>query len=45
MVICAEHRKESRGLHYTLTYPGMSDLPRDTVLVRGKPSLTAWPRE
>jgi L-aspartate oxidase len=45
MVICAEHRKESRGLHYTLTYPGTEDLPRDTVLVRGKPSLTAWPRE
>jgi L-aspartate oxidase len=26
-------RKESRGLHYTLDYPGLVDPPRDTVLV------------
>jgi aspartate oxidase len=44
MVVCAEERKESRGLHYTLSWPGTSDPPRDTVLVRGKPAPQAWPR-
>jgi L-aspartate oxidase len=44
MVVCAAERKESRGLHYTLTYPGLSEPARDTVLVRGKPAPNAWPR-
>jgi L-aspartate oxidase len=44
MVVCAEERKESRGLHYTLSWPGTSDPPHDTVLVRGKPAPQAWPR-
>ena len=29
----ALHRKESRGLHYTLDYPETSEEVRDTVLV------------
>ena len=34
MVIrCALMRKESRGLHYTLDYPGKSDAVRNTSLV------------
>jgi L-aspartate oxidase len=33
IVRSALHRHESRGLHYTLDYPGLSDPPTDTVLV------------
>ena len=33
IVRSALHRKESRGLHYTLDYPQTLDEPRDTVLV------------
>ena len=33
IVRSALHRHESRGLHYTLDYPGLSDPPVDTVLV------------
>ncbi len=33
IVKSALHRKESRGLHYTLDYPELDDEPRDTVLV------------
>ena len=33
IVRSALHRKESRGLHYTLDYPEMLDEARDTVLV------------
>ncbi|WP_188235975.1 L-aspartate oxidase [Sphingopyxis sp. LK2115] len=33
IVRSALHRKESRGLHYTLDYPGMLAEPVDTVLV------------
>jgi L-aspartate oxidase len=33
IVRSALHRKESRGLHYTLDYPAMLPEPRDTVLV------------
>ena len=43
IVACAQERKESRGLHYTLSWPGQIE-PRDTVLVRGKPAPDAWPR-
>jgi L-aspartate oxidase len=43
IVACAQERKESRGLHYTLTWTGQVP-PRDTVLVRGKPAPSAWPR-
>ncbi len=31
----ALQRKESRGLHYTLDYPHLQPLPRDTVLRKG----------
>ena len=43
IVACAQERKESRGLHYTLSWPGQVE-PRDTVLVRGRPAPDAWPR-
>ncbi len=33
IVKSALHRKESRGLHYTLDYPELDDEPKDTVLV------------
>ena len=33
IVRSAMARKESRGLHYTLDYPGLADQPRDTRLV------------
>jgi len=32
MIRCAMARRESRGLHYTLDYPGMSAEPVDTIL-------------
>ena len=46
IVACAQERKESRGLHYTLSWPQRDDQHwlRDTVLVRGKPAPDAWPR-
>jgi len=45
IVACAQERKESRGLHYTLSWPGADPSSvRDTVLVRGKPAPEAWPR-
>ena len=40
IVACAQRRKESRGLHYTLSWTGELP-PRDTVLVRGKPAPSA----
>lgn len=33
MVRCAQQRKESRGLHYTLDYPGLLPQARDTILI------------
>ena len=47
IVACAQERKESRGLHYTLSWPARDDARwiRDTVLVRGKPAPEAWPRQ
>ncbi|MFL5455489.1 MAG: L-aspartate oxidase [Myxococcales bacterium] len=45
IVSCAKERKESRGLHYTLSWPGIDPAQvQDTVLVRGKPAPQAWPR-
>jgi L-aspartate oxidase len=32
MIRCAISRKESRGLHYTLDYPGLLPVAVDTVL-------------
>jgi L-aspartate oxidase len=43
IVCCAQDRKESRGLHYTLSWPRLAD-PKDTVIVRGKLAPEAWPR-
>ncbi len=44
IVACAQERKESRGLHYTLSWPGADpSWVRDTVLVRGKSAPEAWP--
>ena len=43
IVACAQDRKESRGLHYTLSWTGQVP-PQDTVLVRGRPAPRAWPR-
>jgi len=36
IVLCSLSRKESRGLHYTLDYPGRLDSPEDTVITRGQ---------
>jgi len=33
IIRCAMQRKESRGLHYTLDYPDLSPIARDTVMV------------
>jgi L-aspartate oxidase len=46
IVSCAQLRRESRGLHYTLSCPQADDAHwlRDTVLVRGKPAPDAWTR-
>ncbi|HZX67186.1 MAG TPA: hypothetical protein VFE76_17410, partial [Myxococcales bacterium] len=45
IVSCAKERKESRGLHYTLSWPGADPAQlQDTVFVRGKPAPQAWPR-
>src|SRR5256714_7783544 len=43
IVACAQERKESRGQAHTLSWTGQIP-PRDTVLVRGKPAPSAWPR-
>ena len=33
IIRCALERKESRGLHYTLDYPELSPIARDTIMV------------
>ncbi len=46
IVACAMARKESRGLHSTLSWPQTDDVRwlHDTVLVRGRLAPSAWPR-
>lgn len=34
IVLCARDRQESRGLHFTLDYPGKMDNPSDTIIQR-----------
>ncbi len=34
IVLCARDRQESRGLHYTLDYPGKLENPTDTIIQR-----------
>lgn len=41
MIRCAIERKESRGLHYTLDYPGLLPEARDTVLTPPNSALQA----
>ncbi|MFP5382877.1 MAG: L-aspartate oxidase [Gammaproteobacteria bacterium] len=36
IILCAMQRKESRGLHYTLDYPGLLPEAKDSVLVPEK---------
>jgi L-aspartate oxidase len=33
IIRCAKQRKESRGLHYTLDHPALSDIAKDTIMV------------
>ena len=33
IIRCAELRRESRGLHYTLDYPKTSSIAMDTIIV------------
>jgi len=33
MIRCAQNRKESRGLHYTLDYPQQASRAKDTILI------------
>lgn len=33
IIRCAMARKESRGLHYTLDFPHLDNIPEDTILV------------
>jgi L-aspartate oxidase len=41
MIRCAISRKESRGLHYTLNYPGLLNEALDTVLTPHESALQA----
>ncbi len=36
IVLCARDRQESRGLHYTLDYPGKLENPTDTIIQRNQ---------
>jgi L-aspartate oxidase len=46
IVASAQERRESRGLHYTLSWPKTDDERwlKDTVLVQGRSAAQAWPR-
>ena len=33
IIRCAQQRKESRGLHFTVDYPELSAVARDTIMV------------
>ena len=33
IIRCAKQRKESRGLHYNLDFPELSDIAKDTIMV------------
>ena len=33
IIRCAQQRKESRGLHYTIDYPQLASVARDTIMV------------
>ncbi|MBC8424891.1 L-aspartate oxidase [bacterium] len=35
IVLCAQARRESRGLHYTLDHPAKTDVPADTLIGAG----------
>jgi L-aspartate oxidase len=35
IIRCAQQRKESRGLHYTLDYPQLQPIPQDSILLPG----------
>ena len=43
MIRCAISRRESRGLHYTLDYPGLAPEAVDTILTPGNSTLQAEP--
>jgi L-aspartate oxidase len=43
MIRCAIERKESRGLHYTLDYPGLAADARDTILTPDIAALDGQP--
>jgi len=43
MIKCAISRKESRGLHYTLDYPQMLPVARDTILQPDRSPLQSTP--
>ena len=42
IIRCAMARKESRGLHYSLNYPKLSAVAKNTILT---PDRTAWPTQ
>jgi len=43
LIICsAIHRKESRGLHFTLDYPDIADIALDTLLTPVNFSASGW---
>ncbi|VAW71020.1 L-aspartate oxidase [hydrothermal vent metagenome] len=39
IIRCAMQRKESRGLHYTLDYPQLNEIPQNTILTPETPDL------
>ena len=43
IVRCAQMRKESRGLHYTLDYPGQDEALHDTIIADAAGGLSSRP--